>query len=144
MKKNLLVLSILTIVFLGCSKSDDNPINPACTITKENIAGSYKITAISYKAPGLPSPVDGMLLLDDCEKDDIYVLNVNGTLNYNDAGVSCSPPGSYSGTWSLNGNEITIDGQAFTIASFDCQKLVGKGTNLQTPGDEGTVTFTKQ
>ncbi len=143
--KNRFFFFALSIIFLSaCSKSDNSGSAPDCSITAANIAGSYKITAIAYTVPGFPAPIDGMTLLQPCQKDDIYVLNANGTLNYNDAGVVCDPAGNYTGTWSLTGNQIKIDTQTFTIISFDCLKLVGKGSDLNTPGDEGIVTFTKQ
>jgi hypothetical protein len=144
MKKFLLIPVVFAALLTGCSKSD-SATSTNCDITKANIAGSYKITAIKYKvSPALPEIDAYSNFLQDCQKDDIYVLNANGTANYNDAGVSCSPSGSTTGTWSLNGSDITIDGDTFAITSYNCATLVGTASNVQTTGDKVTFTFTQQ
>lgn len=146
MKKNLFLLIFIAVLFTGCSKSDDtqDPV-PGCELNAANIAGTYKVTAIRYKInSGTPELDAYSIYLEDCQKDDLYVLNNNGTLNYNDAGTQCNPPGSYTNTWTLAGNVLTINGRSFTITSFNCATATGTTENLVSAGDKATFTFTKQ
>ena len=144
MKKLFLFPILLVTLLLSCSKSGESSASN-CDITSANIAGSYKITAIKYKlSAGAPEIDAYSSFLPACQKDDIYVLNANGVANYNDAGVSCSPSASTTGTWSLTGTDITIDSNVYAITSFDCKTLVATASNIRTTGDKATFTFTKQ
>lgn len=145
MKRVIVFCLIAITVFSSCKKDDSNGGNSGCELTAANVAGSYKVTAIKYKSTSTAPEIDAYsLILDDCQKDDIYVLNTNGTLNYNDAGVQCAPPGTYTGTWNLTGTTLTIDGQAFAVTSFNCTTAVGTINSINFPGDQATFTFTKQ
>ena len=138
MKKNLLYLSLALIVFSSCKKEDK------CETTVAKIAGNYKVTAAKYKNTPTSPESDLLLLLDACEKDDIEILNENGSYTHQDAGTSCTPSGTYSGNWSLSGNTLTIDGEVSTIVSFDCSSLVFSVSNYFTSGDVATFTLAKQ
>jgi hypothetical protein len=145
MKKNLLILTLITCTFFSCKKSDSTPANTDCQLTAANIAGSYKVTALTYKTSASAAPLDIYTLsLQQCQRDDIYVLNTNGTVNYNDVGTVCSPSGTTTGTWALSGSQLTIDGQSFTVTSYTCTTITGTAANVNTPGDELTSTFTRQ
>jgi hypothetical protein len=143
-----LMLSIIfsTIILAGCQKSKDSePV----AVTKENLAGSYKLTALTYKTTVTPE-TDSYNELEVCERDDIYTLKSDFTASYTDAGTPCDPPGSYSGVnWELDGNNIMIPGSsndyAGTIKSFDGKTLVVEGSYV-VMGITATVkaTFTKQ
>jgi hypothetical protein len=124
MKKVVLGLFSLALLSTACKKSKDAP-----AITKENLAGTYIITAATMKVGNSPE-ADMFSSIDDCQKDDQYKLNTDDTYNVIDAGTQCSPPGDYSDSWALSGNQITIDGEVGTITKFD-------GTNL-----EVTVEYT--
>lgn len=142
MKKNFLSAVILCTTVMSCKKEDSAP--NTCTTTVASIAGSYKTIAIKYKTSSTAPEQDYFALLDACEKDDIVKLNTNGTANYQDAGIACTPNGSYSSTWSLSGNSITMDGTPGTIQLFDCKKLVVSASGALVPGDIFTVTYEKQ
>jgi hypothetical protein len=141
MKKNLLLLSILTLVLVSCDKDDDDG---DCATTVATVSGTYKITAMKYKQTPSSAEVDFFATLDNCEKDDLTILNANGTFSIQDAGTICSPTTSYSSTWSLSGNTITIDGETGTIESFDCNLLNVSASGLFVAGDKMTVTYDKQ
>ena len=120
--KKLALSSLFIALLLTACKNDDDDV--ACQLSSSSIVGTYKITAITYKPTPTSADVDIYATLDACEKDDLLVLNDNGIMNYQDAGTVCSPSGSYSGSWSLTGNSITIDGDPGTVSSFDCSTLV--------------------
>lgn len=139
MKKIIISAFILATTVMACKK---DPV--ACTTNMASIAGSYKIIAAKYKASSTAPEQDFFSTLPACEKDDIIKLNANGTADYQDAGTACTPNSTYSSTWSLSGNTITMDGTPGTIQLFDCKKLVVTGTGTLVPGDILTVTYEKQ
>ncbi len=134
MKKILLIASISILGLSSCDKDDK------CETNQNSIAGSYKLTAFKYKPAGMPE-IDAYSALDACEKDDITTMNSNGTYTVTDAGTVCSPNGSTSGTWSVSGNTITVDGETGTISSFDCKTIVFYQEDM---GDRITFTYVKQ
>jgi len=109
-----------------------------------SIAGTYKQTANTYKASATASEQDLYALEDACEKDDIITLNVNGNYTYTDAGMVCSSPGDATGTWSVSGSTINIDGQLGTVVSYDCKTLVISTSDVVTTGDVEKITLTRQ
>jgi hypothetical protein len=139
MKKIFGTAFLALIVLSSCEKDKDD-----CEKTVATISGTYKITSATYTAPGVPGSVDYYAQLDACEKDDLQILNANGNYTYQDAGTACSPSGSYSGTWSLSGNSITIDGETGTIESFNCDELVLSIEIGFVAGDRLVTTLEKQ
>lgn len=135
MKKILLPSLVCLIAFSGCKKDKND-----CATDTEHVSGTYKLTAMKVKPSG-GAEIDVLPFLDACEKDDLFILNANGTFNYDDAGTVCSPSGDYNSTWSLSGNTITLDGEAATVSSFDCHTLV---ITQNDAGDVTTITMTKQ
>jgi hypothetical protein len=119
MKKLLFALSAFALVATACNKDDEDPAE----VTTENIAGTYKFVSLKLRSGNGPD-VDITSQMDACEIDDTQTFNTNGTYNYADAGTQCSPAGDYSGTWSLqNTTTIIMDGDSYTIKSFDGDKL---------------------
>jgi hypothetical protein len=135
MKKILLLATFGIFVMSSCNKDDDN-----CETNVTTVSGTYKLTSLKYKASGQPE-VDLFAFMDACEKDDLTVLNANGTYAYQDAGTACDPNGSFSGTWSMSGSTITVDGDTGTLQSFDCSTLV---FYVEDAGDRLTFTYVKQ
>ncbi len=136
MKK--LIFSCLAFTFLltSCDKDDD-----VCNLSNDSLVGTYSITAAKFKPVGGGSEIDLLAGSSACEKDDLVVFNDNGSIAYQDAGTVCSPSNSSTGTWSLSGNTITIDGEAGTVSSFDCSRMVVTGSDLT---GTLTVTYTRQ
>ena len=75
--------------------------------------------------------------LAPCQQDDIYTLKADSTYTVTDAGTTCSPSSDTTGTWSLNGNQITIGMQQFTLVSFN-----GSTIEATTPVTQGGITLT--
>jgi Lipocalin-like domain len=135
------------ICSFSCQKESSHNSNETngCSISMSSVAGTYKVTALTYKAASSEPEVDYLAFMDDCEKDDLTTLNPNGTYKYNDAGVKCSPDETGTGTWSLQGNKMISDGSiGGTISSFDCKKLVLYVENLNQTGDKLVFTMMKQ
>jgi hypothetical protein len=131
MKKVLFgIMTLALITGTACKKSKDKP-----AITKENLAGTYKISAATMKMGSSPE-VDMLTQMDACQKDDEVKLNLDGSFVVTDAGTQCDPPGDYSDVWSLSGTQITIDGETGTVTNFD-------GTYLEVTGEfsDSGITF---
>lgn len=138
MKKSLLFITLSMLIFISCKKDEK------CETSVAKIAGNYRVVAAKYKQTSAGAETDLFVLLDACEKDDTEVLNENGSYTHQDAGTVCTPNGTYSGTWSLSGNTLTIDGETSTIQSFDCSTLVFTISNYFVAGDVATFTLAKQ
>ena len=142
MKKTLLVI-VSGIAFFACKKEKAD--TPGCPVTMENIAGSYKLTALQYRLNPNAAPADYLAYLDTCEKDNIINLKSDGTYQEDDAGAVCVPSGTTLGTWALHGDTLSSDGTVNgTISSFDCKKLVFYVDNALKQGDRLTYTMEKQ
>ena len=140
--KKLLFISFGLIFLSSCNKDKDK----TCNRDVAGISGTYKVTAVRYKATPTSSEVDfyATLFPDACERDDQWVLNSNGTFAYNDVGVVCTPSNSYTSTWSLSGNILTVDGDAGNIDDFNCSSLTLSITDYFNTGDKLIVVFTRQ
>ena len=136
------MLTVVTVVAIidSCKKSSSN----SSAITKENLAGSYKLTAASVTIP--PFPAQSILdSIPACQRDDIIKLNVDLTMQNIDAGTQCNPPGDFSSTWSLSGTTIHVDTLTGTIKQFDGKTLVIESPiTIASFSGTSTETFTKQ
>lgn len=142
MKKLILLLSLSVLLF-SCKKDNDNDEPAQVTPTVANLTGSWKITAATANNVNVFDNSNASLnLFEPCERDDIYRLNANYTLDLIDAGVKCNPPTDDTGTWELiNATTFKIDAEVFTINSYNGSKLVLSRTDA---GFTVVVTFTKQ
>jgi hypothetical protein len=137
MKKLSFACLPLLLLFFSCKKE-----KATCDLNSTNIVGSYKATAVNYKATPSSTPIDILALSDACDKDNIITLNANGTYTYQDAGVKCDPTSDDTGTWSLNNNALTVDSEAGVVTSFDCSSMVL--TRTDSDGGVTTQTLAKQ
>ena len=138
----LLLLTVIGIIAIvaSCKKSSSNNTS----ITKENIAGSYKLTGVSVTVPPFPAQ-DVTDSIPACQRDDIVKLNVDLSMVYTDAGTKCAPPGDFNSTWSLSGNNISIDTLSGVIQKFDGKVLIiNSDINFNGISGTSTETFTKQ
>lgn len=117
-----LFLSSAAILFLGftaCKKSDKT--NSSKTVA--NVSGSYKLTALTATQGGTSFNLYDSL--PACEKDNLIVLNANGSAQFVDAGTACNPPQDSTGAWHLSANadSIYMGNDAAYINSFDGKTL---------------------
>ena len=115
MKKISLIAVLLSTMLFSCKKDDEK-----CELSQSAFVGSYKVTALKYKASTSTPEIDEFAILPACEKDDVITFNSNGSSTYTDAGTVCVPDGNDTGTWSLTGSTMVIDTQIATVTYFDC------------------------
>ena len=139
--KKIIVVALAFTLFVSCDKDDDT-----CNQDMAGIAGSYRVTAVTYKQTSSSAETDyyNFFFPDACDRDDILTLNANGTYTLTDAGVVCSPSNTDTGTWSQTGNTIIVDGEAGTILSFNCDALVFGENDVIIAGDQLKLTLTRQ
>lgn len=145
MKVNAIIkVLLITATLVSCKKDRDE--TTACELTLNSLAGTYQLTALKYKATASAQEENYLSFMEVCEQDDRIRLNSNGTYQYTDEGVTCSPGGSTDdGTWGVTGNQLQSDGLLTgTIASYDCRVLVYYIEDAITDGDRLTFTMTKQ
>ena len=134
MKKAIIAFSCLTIMFVSCKKEDTTP--KAVTPTKENLTGTWMVTAASLSSGGTTVNIfdnsdASMNFYDACDRDDKYLLKSDLSFEIEDAGTQCDPNNNYTGgTWGLtNATSINIDGEEWAIKSFDGKYLVVTATS---------------
>jgi hypothetical protein len=138
----IILLTGTTSVFVfSCKKKDKTD---TCSLTEANFAGSYKIQSVKYKASATSPEIDGATFIDACVLDDVTTFNTNNTYTYTDAGTTCSPGGDDSGTWSISGSKITVNGEAQLVENFSCSSFTISDTAVDISGDKISFTFKKQ
>jgi hypothetical protein len=97
MKKNnylLLFVFALVMAVLSCKKDESTPPKVLTTqeIKKEMIvAASWKISSqVKY---------DASVPVQNCEKDDVFVFNFDGTFSHNVGSLICNGETNSTGTW---------------------------------------------
>lgn len=132
------------VIFVSCKKDETAPAD-TCKISSTTIAGTYKRTAIKYKASSSAAEVDSYV--DECKKDDLYELKTDGSVVVGDGTEVCPgppPPGSIT-AWSISadGKVFALD-YLYDVQSFDCITLVVSYKDNFVPGDITTVNYVKQ
>ena len=127
MKQMFLSFSVLLMVcslFSACKKEKDTSDDDEdCEISVAAIAGKYKLVAAKYLEGATERDVLHEIY-NDCELDDTNELRADKTFIYTDAGDVCSPSGSASGTWNINGRTLILNSGMSNIESFNCTDLV--------------------
>jgi glutamate synthase domain-containing protein 3 len=124
--KLIALLLLASVAFVSACKKDKDD---SLAVTKENLAATYTLVSIKAKATNVPEQDVTDYLLDACQKDDEITLKTDGTYTYTDAGTACSPKGDDSGSWSLSGSTLTIDGYANgTVKTLNKGTLVVEAT----------------
>ena len=142
MKRILFALMLSSLFFTSCK--DDAA--PTCTLNSASLAGTYRITASTYQVNAQSSPVDDYATWPACEKDDLYIFNVNGTFSLNESNQVCNPSSAFDGNWFLSGSILSISVAGFaesgSVSSFTCNsfKLVFVD---DTTGEIVTSTLTR-
>jgi hypothetical protein len=124
----LLLLFLLTLVFTGCDKDEDK--EP----TKEQLlmAKNWNPTAIKLSATvgGNNLELDYFAQLNACQKDNFLKFDSGGKVILDEGPNKCSgAPQTVQGTWSLNGDILTIDGPVLT--SFGLSSTTAKTLTIQ-------------
>jgi len=142
MKKVLYLIIALMLTVVACKKDSTSP-----DATPKNIAGVYRITALTAKA-GSASPVNVYNQLTQCQQNDTWGFQEDGTFLFGGVANNVCQDGDYSGRWSLNNKSFSITAEQNTtlyqLESFDGRALV-LSTAGTLNGNPATyfVTFTK-
>lgn len=135
MKRSLIALAAFALLStVGCKKED---ANAALSVSKENVAGTYKISSVKAQANGAAEVDITSDFMDPCATDDLITLKTDLTFTVVDAGTKCDPPGDYISDWSLTGSTLSLDGETFTVKSVTKAQLV-----LTNSGDLNGVSAT--
>lgn len=141
-----LFITLAAGAFASCQK--DKSSDDGCKTDMPHMAGTYKLTAVKYKASTTATEQDYLPYMDACETDNLVGLSANGTYTYSDVGVKCTPDNSGTGTWSIKGSTFICEENDMLdqgiISSFDCKQLVIYKDDLIVKGDKMTITLTKQ
>jgi hypothetical protein len=138
MKSFALVCIVATLASSACRK-DTAP--PQSNISKEKLAGTYKVTAMKLKGTN-GTEADLFTTLPDCQKAGRQTLSPNSSYLLEDA---CNPADNQTGSWAyVNNRQIVINGLAGGIVSFDGTNLVLSFENLLGMPGTLTETLTKQ
>jgi heat shock protein HslJ len=108
-----LIVMGLVLILNGCNKKEEktSPSTPKEILTSK----SWKITS---------TKVNGVEVLQDCEKDDVLTFLANGTYTYNVGTNKCNTSDTnYTGTWTLSddGKTIVFDGDNGTAVITESQ-----------------------
>ncbi len=122
MKKIITLAAYLIVTFSSCKKAEVVP-NSNCVLSASNILGTYKITSILYKSDPQTPEIDYFMYYDECEKDNLLILNSNNTYVISEGATACSPTTSESGNWNLNQSTITINSELGTVTDFSCSGM---------------------
>jgi hypothetical protein len=127
---------ILVLGFAACKKSDNK--NSARTV--ENLSGTYNLTALSIDLGSIDFNLYDTL--PACQKDNVILLNANGTAQFVDAGVACEPPSDSADVWHLspNNDSLYLGSNSTFIKTWDGKSLVLKSSGYS--GYQGDVTIT--
>jgi hypothetical protein len=146
MKKTIVALSMLTVVFVSCKKDDkDEQIAP----TIANLTGSYKVTAATAAGTNVfNNSNEGLNQFESCERDDVYTLNADLTAVRTDAGTQCDPVNNGAGTWNLTNSTTISLTEVFSTVDVEGTIKSWNGKTLVVEEDNGmyvvSVTLQKQ
>ncbi len=141
MKKLFLPFLALSFSLLSCQK-EEVP-EKVCELNDNNLAGTYRLTAVTYKKDAASPTVNEFAAYPACQLDDEVVFKADKTISFNDTGIACTPPKNSSSTWSIAGNVVTFGIDPFVVSSFDCKQFSGTFTG-DAPGELTTITLTRK
>ena len=136
-----LFLAVIGLFTLNSCGDDDSGQSAIDIIT----SGIWKVTESRSDIDG-----DGDLddTLENCSRDDEYVFEEDGTLNFDEGATKCdaADPQSDTGNWGLSPDEQTLTltvggfGIPFTVVSLSSNRMELRGENF---GDVTETVFEK-
>ena len=147
MKKIILSALVIVLAATGCKKDEET----VCTLDSTSIQGTYKITSAKYKestSAAEQEVINDTNFFETCEKDDTFTFSASSAFTYTDAGVSCGGASTTTGTWGLTGSTLLLasTGISFsnTVSNFGCGSFQLVFSGWDVPGDQMTITMTRQ
>lgn len=127
MKKIIFSIITLTVVLMACSKTE-NPATTYYPLDKYNLAGTYKITALTFKPDGSQIEYDVYnidTVFKACQKDDLLSFDTNYVFNYADSGTQCNFPQNYTGAYIITApNLLSFMSENFIVQSLSSSNMV--------------------
>ncbi len=127
MKKIFFAVAIVVTV-LACSKKTENPPTTYLSLNKYNIAGTYKVTALTFKPNDSQIEYDVFnidTIFKACQKDDLLSFDTNYIFNYADSGTQCSSPQNFTGIYAINTpNLLSFASENFLVQSVSTTNIV--------------------
>ncbi|MCX6208928.1 MAG: hypothetical protein NTZ59_05360 [Bacteroidetes bacterium] len=127
MKRLFFAAFALTVVLMACTKTE-NPATTYLPLTKYNVAGTYKITALTFTPNSSLIEYDVYnidTIFKACQKDDLLIFDTNYVFNYADSGTQCSMPQNYTGVYVISSpNLLAFEGENFIVQSLSTTNLV--------------------
>lgn len=148
-KRNFLLIALVAVfsaaLFFACSKDDEK------TKIEMITSGSWRMTAATCE-PAIPGVGNNIfVLMESCQKDNIYTFNANGTKLEDEGATKCNPddPQTVNGTWEFAENEtkVILDKNTENEMTLTIISLSESQALFSTPdfmdGFVVTFTFTK-
>lgn len=107
------ILAPALILFLFSCKKEETENKAA--LTRENGVGTWKQTAESSNGLNTWSST----FHDACQMDDVVQLQSDNTYQHTDAGQTCAGSTNESGSWSLSGTTLVMNGENLNVDSFN-------------------------
>ena len=117
MKKSLLAITAMTLLFTACKKDDETPVNPKKTVVT---SGKWHITSsssvVAYPAPIGTQTFDLFAMIPACQRDNRYTFNSDNTVTTDEGATKCNasdPQQKTGGTWAFLNNDTqfqVVDG----------------------------------
>ena len=119
--KTLALLCLIVTLFTDCKKNKDD--DTEVPVTETTIAGTYTLSSLT-ETSSLLGERDLLSEMNECKRDDEYVLNPDKSYMYKDLGAVCTLDGTHPGVWILLGENITFDLYTGKIEKLTNQQLV--------------------
>ena len=122
MKKLLLILLCLPLLYSSCQKEEEIRVNAHPHITVQNIVGVWDISSLVYD--GVPIvPALGCIS---------YIINSDNSFTQIDSPPGCQQPpdNTEEGFWDLNGSELTLNFDTYDTIIWSVNSFNGTTANL--------------
>ncbi len=145
-----LITPLFLALFLGgisCQKEPDVTLESRTDLLT---SGTWRLTGHTFDPPldldndGEADDTDFFPYYEDCEKDDFYQFNADGSGVLDEGPTKCDAddPQTYPFTWSWRENETVLYAQGQEIHVTELTKTTLKGTVTENFSGTETVTMT--
>jgi hypothetical protein len=124
MRISKILLPVLVLVAIGCKKDKDQQEEKTAVQLLTQKPWKLSIAGFDDNQNGALDP--GENILTECQKDNVYVFNPNGTGSIDDVVLVCTPPVTTNFTWQLRNNDtkLEISFEEYTVDKLSENELV--------------------
>ena len=131
------VLACMLFIIGACTKNRD-----VGDRTIANIAGIYELAGFTKTIKD--TTYNTFDTMSTCRRDNLIQLNTDMTVNYIDAGTTCTFPTNRTGTWYLADDCLYLDGDPLRIKNFNGRTLALTAISAKDPGVINFTTWIKK